>query len=220
MNYECIGVDVANQTRRFQQSTKGLLRYKRIIRVVQLVWLLVLIVQLALGLTIVVIALGVVVALGCLVTYIVGRVRFLRVLEESLSRSGSRKGGMKTEDDKRITRVLNLIRTTSSGVIVGIGLIFAVAVVMIPISINWQEYGRPGGVSAYATLLHSLIIAFLIVLAAIMSYCHRMFSNTVRNKRDREQRRIEGASPSYVMSNMTTTKSPNKSSTKSVEESI
>lgn len=219
---ECFeGVDVANKTRRFREASQGFSIYKKIIRGVQAVWLLVLLIQTFLGITIAVVAAGVLLAAGCLVTYVVGRRRFVRVLQESLSSSGGRsKAGQKTEEDKRITRVLNLIKTTSSGVIFGVGLIFFTAAAMVPISLNWQEYGRPGGASVYATLLHSLLFAFLVVLGAILNYCHRMFNNAISNKKVRELRRIESSNtPSYMMTNMASSSKLPKKST-SAEESI
>lgn len=130
-----------------------------------------------------VLAVGSVLAIGCLITYVFGRVRFISILEAARSRSGS-KGKLTDRDsgEKRILRVLNLIRTTSSAVIFALALISVIALSLVAVALDWKEYGQPGQASAYPTLLNSLVLALAIAGSAILYYCHRMFENAIRNK--------------------------------------
>ena len=182
------GVDIASVSKRFQKKRENITFYKRAIRGIQALWLVLVVVQLALGLSVLVLAVGAILAIGCLFTYIYGRIKFISILETARSRSKSkvlRRGGSKTEmdaEERRIMRVLDLIRRTSSSVIIGLAIISAIVVSLVPVTLNWKEYGQPGLASAYPTLLNSLILGLVIADAAILYYCHEMFENAIHNK--------------------------------------
>lgn len=72
-------------------------------------------------------------------------------------------------------------------------MIVSVAGTMIPASLNWQEYGRPGKLSALPTLYHTLTVGFVISQIIVIHYCHSVIYNSIDNKMQKELHRIQTA---------------------------
>lgn len=129
-----------------------------------------------LGVTIISFLVGAPLALGINVTYFVGRRGFIRILKESAGPNKGQGNAM----DKRYARLLSMIRNTSSVIIAVLSLLFIIVIALIPISFNWQEYGRDEQLSWYPSLFLGVHVLLAIGNAAVLNYIRKMLATQMK----------------------------------------
>lgn len=166
-------------------NSSGIRKYRIGVRVVQAIWVAVLVVQVVLGETGLVLAVGAVYIAGITSTYFIGRIRFGSLLGKyalikQINKEFIESMDIGNKSDSQYSYLLRLVRYTSSAVLFfGTGGLIVVVALVVIILIGWKEFSEPGNVSPYPILLTSINIFSTGLLASLLFYVHRTYKSKI-----------------------------------------